>query len=89
MSYNNMTVKELYDLYIYISGQLEENNAIDYLVYEPGALELYEKMLNGEANRKDFLVFAIKDMLSYIKENNIENIKSTRIVKFNRLFKDN
>lgn len=86
MSVNTMNISELYYLYKYISEQLEEKNT-DYMVYENGVLELYEKMLNGEANRKDFLIFAINDMLDYIKKNNIEGIKSTAILRFNRIYK--
>jgi len=87
MSVNSMNVAELYRLYQYISEQLNEDGHTDYLVYEPAVIDLYEKMLNGEANRKDFLVFAITDMLDYIKKNNIEGIKSTAILRFNRIYK--
>lgn len=80
---NSMNVAELYGLYQYISRRLVDSN---YLVYETGVLNLYDRMLNGEANRKDFLIFAIQDMLEYIKENNIEGVKSTLMVKFNRIY---
>lgn len=83
MADNSMNVAELYGLYQYISGRLVDSN---YLVYETGVLNLYDKMLNGAANRKDFLIFAIQDMLEYIKENNIEGVKSTLMVKFNRIY---
>ena len=86
MGVNTMNISELYRLYKYISEQLEDKNT-DYMVYENGVLDLYEKILNGEANRKDFLIFAISDMLSYIKENNIDGIKSTAIIRFNRIYK--
>ena len=55
-----MNVAELYGLYQYISRRLVDSN---YLVNETGVLNLYDRMLNGEANRKDFLIFAIQDML--------------------------
>lgn len=87
MSVNSMNVAELYRLYNYISEQLNENENTDYLVYEPAVIDLYDKMLNGEVNRKDFLIFAIGDMLDYIKTNNIEGIKSTAILRFNRIYK--
>lgn len=87
MSVNSMNVAELYHLYKYISEQLNENENTDYLVYEPAVIDLYDKMLNGEVNRKDFLIFAIGDMLDYIKKNNIEGIKSTAILRFNRIYK--
>lgn len=85
MSINNMNITELYRLYNYIEERLDDINA-SYLVYEPAVLDLYRKMLEGKANRKDFLIFAIKDMLSYVKENNIEEVKSTAIVRFNRIY---
>lgn len=86
MSANSMNIEELHRLYKYISDRLEEDESAGYLVYEPTVLDLYHKILDGEASRKDFLIFAIRDMLSYIKENNIEGVKSTLMVKFNRLY---
>lgn len=83
MAVNSMNVTELYSLYKYMSGCLED---MDYLVYETGVLNLYNKMLNGEANRKDFLIFAIQDMMDYIKKNNIEGVKSTLMIRFNRIY---
>lgn len=83
MADNSMNISELYGLYQYISGRLEDS---DYLVYETGVLNLYDKMLNGEANRKDFLIFAIQDMMDYIKKNNIEGVKSTLMIRFNRIY---
>lgn len=78
-----MTLNELYSLYQYLSKQLE-NTA--YMVYETGVLDLYEKVLHGKASRKNFLIFAIKDMLAFVRENNIEGVKSTSMVRFNRLY---
>ena len=87
MSVNSMNVAELYRLYQYISERLDEDEHANYLVYEPAVIDLYEKMLNGEACRKDFLVFAISDMLDYIQKNNIDGIKSTAILRFKRIYK--
>ena len=83
---NTMNIAELYHLYKYISERLEENGDAEYLVYEPAVLDLYKKMLDGNATRKDFLVFAIKDMLDYVKANNIEGVKCTAMVKFDRIY---
>lgn len=87
MSINTMNISELYRLYTYIYQQLEEQDA-GYMVYENGVLDLYEKMLNGDVGRKDFLIFAITDMLGYIEKNHIDGIRSTAILRFNRIYKN-
>lgn len=78
-----MNVKELYGLYQYLDTALQKHT---YTVYEYGVLTLYQKMLHGEVSRKDFLIFAIKDMMSYIEDNEIKDIKSTLMVKFRRVY---
>lgn len=83
---NSMNIAELHHLYNYIAGRLDDAG-VNYLVYEPGVLDLYNKILNGEAGRKDFLIFAIRDMLDCVKENNVEGVKSTLLVRFERLYK--
>lgn len=80
-----MNIQELYSLYKYISDWLREENA-DYLPDENAVMNLYLEMLHGTSNRKDFLIYAIQDMLDYVKVNNVKEVKSMLIVKFNRLY---
>lgn len=78
-----MNLNELYGLYQSLNKHLQEHN---YTVDENGILTLYYEMVNGKSSRKDFLIFAIKDMLFYINSNNIDNIKSTLMLKFKRIY---
>ena len=78
-------IQELYSLYNYVSDRLREENT-DYLPDENAVMNLYLGMLHGQVSRKDFLIQAIKDMLDYVKVNNIKEVKSLLLVKFNRLY---
>lgn len=88
---NAMTVQELYNLYrrlIHLVEEIEEydKNIDTYDVHEPGVLDLYEKMLEGEVTRKDFLIFAIKDILPYVEENYFQAFISPAVQKFKRYY---
>lgn len=80
-----MNIEELYSLYNYISERLMEENT-SYLPDENAVMNLYLQMIHGQANRKDFLICAINDMLDYVKVNNIKEVKSLLMVKFNRIY---
>ena len=77
-----MTINELYSAYQYISNQLEDT---DYLIFESGALKLFDNIINGKSGRKDALIFAINDMLKYAEENNII-LKSSLLIRFKGLY---
>lgn len=75
-----MTIDNLKELHDYLKYLIDENNII-YDVWEMGVLDLYDKMIAGTATRKDFLLFAICDMASGLKKNDIP-IKSSRWGRF-------
>lgn len=92
-----MTIQELYGLYNYLNRVIENyymdemtkgNNfdAEPYLVNENMVLNLYHEILHGEATRKDFLISAIKDMIYYMEKNDIQEAKSTLLLKFKRIY---
>lgn len=92
-----MGIQELYYLYNYLDKiiiddeewKINEGIFIEtYMPDEYGIWQLYRKIIEGEATRKDFLIFAIKDMIDYIDKNNItvSGTKSTFILKFKRLY---
>lgn len=90
---NSLNNQELYSLYTKLKDMVEEieenNKELDeYLVYEPGVLALYEKMLEGTVSRKDFLIFAIHDMYPFVEKNYTETFKSTLLSKFKRYYGD-
>lgn len=86
-----MNIKELYSLYLKVTTLIAEyecNNPDDecYMVYESEAINLYHKILHGNASRKDFLISAIKGKLYYLDCRNIK-CYSTLMIKFNRLYR--
>jgi hypothetical protein len=90
---NSMTVQELHFLYTKLKNIVEtaEEECLlenSYCVQEPGVLKLYDGILEGTVSRKDFLIFAIHDLLVFINENNIENSKSTLLVTYKRCYGD-
>lgn len=82
-----MTIAELYSLYTYILARLdnEENDDI-YLPDENAIMNLYYKIIHGQASRKDFLVQAVRDMLSFADQNNIQGLKGTLLTKFRKTY---
>ena len=84
-----MNTNELYSLYKYLSNCLINNKNADYVPDENAVMRLYIQIIHGEAKRKDFLIHAIKDMMNYIKENNIKEVNSILMVKFNRIYGEN
>lgn len=86
-----MTINELCVLHTnleYIITRHEDKMADDgilfesYCVDEYGVWELYRKIINGKATRKDVLIFGINDMLDYINKNSIEIKDKTYLNKF-------
>lgn len=78
-----MNLNELHGLCQYLEAFLQD---YDYEVYEEGVLTLYYQILKGSASRKDFLIFAIKDMVSYIESEQIPGAKSLLLCKFKRIY---
>ncbi len=68
---NYMTVEHLYNLYKYLEEKVYYSD-FSYDVYEPGVLDLYNKLLHGEVGRRNFLVFAIKDILDCLENKNLQ-----------------
>lgn len=86
-----MNLQELYALYISLNSIIEnyymDNIDFDpYLEDENIILSLYHQILHGKVTRKDFLVFSVKDMLYYLKSNNLDKPKSSLLVKFERIY---
>jgi len=90
-----MNLNELYSLYDYLKRMIDDVECTigkdgefieDYLVDENMVLDLYHKIIRGEAYRKDFLISSIKDMIHYIERNQIKGIYSTLLIKFKRLY---
>ena len=84
MSTNSMNISELYSLYQRLHEIVDEDD--NYFIDENGIWKLYNEILHGEAGRKDCLIYAICDMLLYIKRNNIEKPKSTLLWRFERIY---
>lgn len=92
-----MNVNELFSLYEYLDLMLSDTDILInkqgkpvdecYLVNENMVLNLYGKILNGKATRKDFLISAIDDMLYYIEKHQIKGIYSTLLLKYKRIYK--
>lgn len=80
-----MSIEELYSLYKCISKKLRDEN-MDYSPEENAMMNLYLMAIHGCATRRDFLIYAIQDMLNFIKVNNIKEIQNTLIVKFNQTY---
>ena len=80
-----MTIEELFELYQCLNKILLDLNA-DYLISETAALEFYQKILLGKAKRKDLLIAEIKNMLSYMRQQNLPTPKRSLLVRFTRIY---
>lgn len=79
-----MNNKELEALYQRLEQTIHENGCT-YDVEEGGVLRLFHEMVDGKANRKDFLVYAIKEQIWCMKLNKIKPTSSL-FFKFARIY---
>ncbi len=81
----DLNIQELHSIYESLENyilSLNNPKMDSYEVWESGVMDLYYKILCGKVTRKDFLIFAITDMLGYLKKNNIPEPKNTLLFKF-------